>query len=298
MAAQAGAPTLMERLATGRVMVSDGATWTYLRQHGLESWQCAEEFNLTDGDAVRGMAAAYFDAGAEMVLTNTFGGNRYNLSMYGLGDQVTEFNQRAALLARSEAGPNRYVVGSVGPLGEFPLPLGRVHPDEMRAAYVKQVKALADGGVDALLFETLRVMQEAVIAIEVAKEHTDLPIMASMVFDRGPSGFVTIMGLTPAKAMEELQQAGADVVGANCGNGIDGMVAVAREIRSASSAYTIIHSNAGIPSIKDASIVYPETPEYMAPRFAELADIGVSIVGGCCGTGPEHIHALTASLRG
>ena len=149
MAAQAGLSTLMERLATGRVMVSDGATWTYLRQHGLDSWQCAEEFNVSNGDAVRGMAAAYFDAGAEMVLTNTFGGNRYNLSMYGLGDQVTEFNTQAARLAKSEAGPGRYVVGSVGPLGEFPLPLGRVHPDEMRAAYVEQVKALADGGVDA-----------------------------------------------------------------------------------------------------------------------------------------------------
>ena len=105
MAAQAGLSTLMERLATGRVMVSDGATWTYLRNHGLDSWQCAEEFNVTNGDAVRGMASAYFGAGAEMVLTNTFGGNRYSLSKYGLGDQVTEFNTRAALLAKSEAGP-------------------------------------------------------------------------------------------------------------------------------------------------------------------------------------------------
>ncbi|MDE2901093.1 MAG: homocysteine S-methyltransferase family protein [Chloroflexota bacterium] len=289
--------TLMERLATGRVMVSDGATWTYLQQNGLESWQCAEEFNVTNGPVVQGMAAAYLDAGAEMVLTNTFGGNRYSLGKYGFGDRVAEFNREAAQHARSQAGAGRYVVGSVGPLGEFPLPLGRVHPDEMRDAYAEQVVALAEGGVDAVLFETLRVVQEAEIAIAAAKEHTDLPIMASMVFDRGDDGFITIMGLSPAEAMERLQQAGADVVGANCGNGVEDMVAVAREIRSASSAYTIIHSNAGIPSIRDADIVYPESPEYMAPHFAELARMGVSIVGGCCGTGPEHIRALTAALR-
>ncbi|MDE2801322.1 MAG: homocysteine S-methyltransferase family protein [Chloroflexota bacterium] len=289
--------TLMERLSTGRVMVSDGATWTYLQQNGLESWQCAEEFNVTNGPVVQGMAAAYLDAGAEMVLTNTFGGNRYSLGKYGFGDRVAEFNREAAQHARSQAGAGRYVVGSVGPLGEFPLPLGRVHPDEMRDAYAEQVVALAEGGVDAVLFETLRVVQEAEIAIAAAKEHTDLPIMASMVFDRGDDGFITIMGLSPAEAMERLQQAGADVVGANCGNGVEDMVAVAREIRSASSAYTIIHSNAGIPSIRDADIVYPESPEYMAPHFAELARMGVSIVGGCCGTGPEHIRALTAALR-
>ena len=288
--------SLMERLATGRVMVSDGATWTYLQQHSLESWQCAEEFNVTNGDVVKGMASAYFDAGAEMVLTNTFGGNRYSLAKYDLGDRVTEFNREAVLLAKSQAGPSRYVVGSVGPLGEFPLPLGRVHQDDMRAAYVEQVKALAEGGADALLFETLRVIEEAVIAIKAAKEHTDLPVMASMVFDRSVDGFITIMGVSPAQAMEALQQAGADVVGANCGNGIEDMVAVAREIRSASSAYTIIHSNAGIPSIRDADIVYPESPEYMAPQFAELAQMGISIIGGCCGTGPEHIRALRAAL--
>lgn len=289
--------SLMERLETGRVMVSDGATWTYLQQHGLESWQCAEEFNVTNGGVVQGMASAYFDAGAEMVLTNTFGGNRYSLTKYGLGDRVAEFNRNAAQLAKSQAGAERYVVGSVGPLGEFPSPLGRVDPAEMRAAYVEQVKALAEGGVDALLFETLRVMQEAEIAIEAAREHTDLPVMASMVFDRGPGGFITIMGLSPAEAMERLQKAGANVVGANCGNGIEDMVAVAREIRSASSVHTIIHSNAGIPSILNADIVYPETPEYMAPHFAELARIGINIVGGCCGTGPEHIRALTDLLR-
>ena len=290
------APTLMERLATGRVMVSDGATWTYLQQHGLESWQCAEEFNVTNGDVVKSMASAYYDAGAEMVLTNTFGGNQYNLARYGLGEQVAEFNRQAVLHAKSQAGPGQYVVGSVGPLGEFPLPLGRVHPDEMRAAYVEQVKALVEAGVDAVLFETLRIMQEAEIAIEAAREHTGLPVMASMVFDRTSEGFATIMGVSPAECMERLQRAGADVVGANCGNGVEDMVAVAREICGASSAYTIIHSNAGIPSIKDADIEYPETPEYMAPHFAELARMGVSIVGGCCGTGPEHIRAMRAAL--
>lgn len=293
---QGSASNLLNRLATGVPLISDGATWTYLQRHGLDSWQCAEEFNLTHSDVVAGMAKAYFDSGAEMVLTNTFGGNRYSLNKYGCADRVREFNLEAARLAKSQASSSQYVVGSVGPLGEFPLPLGRVHPDEMKEAYLEQVKALDEGGVDGVLFETLRVIEEAVIAIKAAKASTGLVVMASMVFDRGSDGFVTIMGVHPEEAMSALQEAGADVVGANCGNGIDDMVELAREIKRVASGYTLIHSNAGIPSIKDAEIVYPESPEYMAGGFAELAKMGINVIGGCCGTGPEHIRALTRAI--
>ena len=291
------ASSLLERLATGGPLISDGATWTYLQQHGLESWQCPEEFNVTHPDVVSGMAKAYFDAGAEMVLTNTFAGNRYSLKKYDLGDRVRYFNIKAAKLAKSQASSGQYVVGSVGPLGEFPQPLGRVHQDEMREAYIEQVNALAEGGVDGVLFETLRVIEEAVIAIKAAKENTDLAVMVSMVFDRGQDGFATIMGASPEEVMNALKDAGADVVGANCGNGIDDMVEIAKEIKRVTSGYTLINSNAGIPSILDAEIVYPESPEYMATRFAELAQMGISVIGGCCGTGPEHIHALANAVN-
>ena len=288
---------LRRRLATGPPLISDGATWTYLQQRGLESWQCPEELNVIHGDLVASMAKTYFDSGAEMVLTNTFGGNRYSLNKYGYAERVKEFNVAAAKLARSQASSGQYVVGSVGPLGEFPLPLGRVHQDEMQAAYLEQVQALVEGGVDGLLFETLRVIEEAEIAIRVAKENTDIVVMASMVFDKGPSGFATIMGVSPEEAMSTLEIVGADVVGANCGNGIADMVELAKEIRGATDGYTLIHSNAGIPSIKDAAIVYPESPDDMAGGFSELAGIGINIIGGCCGTGPDHIRALANAVR-
>ena len=295
---QGNESNLLNRLSTGKPLISDGATWTYLQQHGLESWQCPEEFNITHSDVVAGMAKAYFDSGAEMVLTNTFGGNRYNLNKYELGDRVREFNLEAARLAKSQATAGQYVVGSVGPLGEFPLPLGRIHQDEMREAYLEQVSALADGGVDGVLFETMRVLEEAVVAIETAKASTDLVVMASMVFDKGSEGFVTIMGVSPEEAMSTLKEAGADVVGANCGHGIDDMVELAEELKRVTDTYTLIHSNAGIPSIKDAQIVYPESPEYMAGGFAALAKMGINVIGGCCGTGPEHIHAMTKAVNG
>jgi 5-methyltetrahydrofolate--homocysteine methyltransferase len=295
---QRNASNLLNRLATGKPLISDGATGTYLQQHGLKPWQCSEEFNLTNGDVVAGMAKAYFDAGAEMTVTNTFGGNRYNLGNYDMGDRVREFNLEAARLAKSQASSGQYVIGSVGPLGEFPRPFGRIHQDEMRDAYIEQVKALAEGGVDGVLFETLRVLEEAVIAIKAAKANTDLVVMASMVFDKGSDGFATIMGVHPEKAMAALQEAGADVVGANCGNGIDDMVELAREVKRVTSSYTLINSNAGIPSILDAEIVYPESPEFMAHGFAELAKIGINVIGGCCGTGPEHIRALTNAING
>lgn len=252
---------------------------------------------MSHRDIVAGMAKAYFDAGAEMTLTNTFGGNRYNLSKYEMSDRVREFNTEAARLAKSQVVAGQYVVGSVGPLGEFPQPLGRVHQDEMRDAYVEQVTALAEGGVDGVLFETLRVIEEAVIAIKAAKENTDLVVMASMVFDKGSDGFLTIMGVSPRDAMSALKDAGADVVGANCGNGINDMVDLANEIKRVTDGYTLINSNAGIPSILDAEIVYPESPEYMAVGFGELAEIGINIIGGCCGTGPEHIHALAEVMN-
>jgi len=294
---QGNAGTLLERLATGAPLISDGATWTYLQQHGLKSWQCPEEFNVTHADVVSGMARAYFDAGAEMVLTNTFAGNRYSLNKYASGDRVRDFNLQAAKLAKSQASSGQYVVGSVGPLGEFPQPLGRIGQAEMREAYIEQVNALVEGGVDGVLFETLRVIEEAVIAIKVARNHSDLVVMASMVFDRGPDGFVTIMGASPEEAMAALTEAGADVVGANCGNGIDDMVELAKEIKRVTSGYTLINSNAGIPSIMNAEIVYPESPESMATGFAELAKNGINIIGGCCGTGPEHIHALANAIK-
>ena len=290
--------TLLERLSRGDFLISDGATGTYLQQHGLEPGGCPEAFNATHPEVVKGMAKAYFEAGSDLVLTNSFGGSRFMQKKYGFGDRVSEFDRLAAEHAHGQAPAGCYVLGSVGPTGEFLEPLGEVSEAEMYDAFVEQITALEDGGADGVVIETMTAVEESALAIKAAREHTSLTVIATMTFDKGPRGFFTMMGVTPERAVNELRDAGADVVGANCGNGIDVMVELARELRSATDGYLLIHSNAGIPAIKGGQIVYPETPTYMAERFETLVhDVGVNIVGGCCGTAPEHIRTLADTLR-
>lgn len=290
-------PTIIQRLERGDLLVSDGATGTYLQQHGLEPGGCPEAFNVSHPHIVRTMAKGYFDAGANMVLTNSFGGNRFMLQRYGCENKVAEFNRLAAEHARSQAPPNAYVVGSIGPTGEFLEPLGELSEPQMLNAFAEQIQALADGGVDAVLVETMSALEEAALAIRAAKSHSSLPIMATMTFDKGPRGFFTMMGVSPERAVNELLRAGADIVGANCGNGSDVMVELASKLRAATDAPLLVHSNAGIPAVRGGQIIYPESPQYMADRFKILAqDIGVNIIGGCCGTNPTHIRAMVNAL--
>jgi 5-methyltetrahydrofolate--homocysteine methyltransferase len=296
-----GTPTLtiLQRLAKGDLLISDGATGTYLQQHGLEPGGCPEAFNVSHPEVVRGMAKAYFDAGSDLVMTNSFGGSRLMQKKYGFEDRVREFNRLAAAHAKSQALPGHYVVGSVGPTGAFLEPLGEVTEEAMYDAFVEQITALEEGGADGVVIETMTAIEESKLAIKAAREHTKLTIMATMTFDKGPRGFFTIMGVSPERAVKELAAAGADIVGANCGNGIDVMIELARELRAATDGYLLLQANAGIPAIKDGKIVYPETPTYMAERFKVLAqDVGINIIGGCCGTGPDHIRALVKAIRG
>ena len=291
-----GATALLQRLERGDLLISDGATGTFLQQHGLEPGGCPEEFNASRPDVVREMTRQYFEAGSDMALTNSFGGSVFMQKKYGYGERVAEFNRLAAEHARSEAPDGRFVVGSVGPTGEFLEPLGPVSEAEMYDAFVEQVKALEEGGADGVAVETMTAVEEAALAVRAARENTSLVVMATMVFDKGPRGFFTMMGVTPEQAVHAMTDAGAHVVGSNCGNGIDNMVDIARRMRAETDGFLLIHSNAGIPAMRDGQIIYPESPEYMAERFRELADIGVNIVGGCCGTGPDHIRALAAAV--
>ena len=291
-----GPAALLERLRQGRVLISDGATGTFLQQHGLEPGGCPEEFNASRPEVVREMTRQYFAAGSDMALTNSFGGSVYMQKKYGYGERVVEFNRLAAEHARSQAPDGRFVVGSVGPTGEFLEPLGPVSESEMYEAFVEQVKALEAGGADGVVVETMTAVEEAALAVRAARENTSLVVMATMVFDKGPRGFFTMMGVTPERAVHAMQDAGAHVVGSNCGNGIDNMVDIARRMRAETEGFMLIHSNAGIPAMRGGQIIYPESPEYMAEKFRELADIGVNIIGGCCGTGPAHIRALAAAV--
>ena len=290
--------SMLERLERGAVFISDGATGTYLQDHGLEPGGCPEAFNASHPEVVKQMARDYFAAGSDMVLTNSFGGNPFMLKKYGHGDRVHELNRLASEHARGAAPPGGLVAGSVGPTGEFLEPLGEVSEAEMYDGFVQQVKALTEGGADAIIVETMTALDEASLAIRATKENTVLVAICTMTFDKGPRGYFTMMGVEPGRAVRELRAAGADIVGANCGNGIDRMIEIAREMREATDGYLLVHSNAGIPSIKGGEIVYPETPEFMAERFKVLADIGINIFGGCCGTTPAHIKALSKAVRG
>ena len=283
---------ILDRLGTGDLLISDGATGTYLQQHGLEPGGCPEEFNVSHPDVVRSMARDYFEAGADMVLTNSFGGSKFMLGKYGFGDRVREFNRLAAEHASSQAPEGRYVVGSVGPTGEFLEPLGEVTTTEMYDAFTDQITALAEGGADAVVIETKTALEEVSLAIKAAKENTDLTVMATMVFDKGPRGYFTMMGVTPDAGLNGMLEAGADIVGTNCGNGIELMVELAGQMRKHTDRYLLVHSNAGMPEIQKGEIVYSETPEFMAEGFKKLAGLGVNIMGGCCGTGPDHIRAI------
>ena len=287
---------MLERLDSGETLISDGATGTYLQGKGLEPGACPEEFNISNPHVVRGMARDYLDAGADMVLTNSFGGNKFMLGKYGHGDRVTEFNRVAAEHAYSQVKSGQYVIGSIGPTGEFLEPLGDVSESEMYDAFAEQALGLAEGGADAVVIETKTALEEVSLAIKSTKENTDLVVMSTMVFDKGPRGFFTMMGITPDIGLKGMLAAGADVVGTNCGNGIELMLELSVLMRDCTDSHLLVHSNAGIPEIKNGEIVYPETPEFMARGFEKIAALGVGILGGCCGTNPDHIRALRETV--
>ena len=289
--------SLRDALKSQKTILSDGASGTYLHSHGLEAGASPEELNLNNKDLIKKMSKDYYDSGSDIVLTNTFGGNPYMLKKYGLKDKIIEINETAAKLSKSVAQKGKFVLGSIGPTGEFLEPLGSATKSEMKKGFISQMKALENGGADGILIETMTALEEAQLAIESAKENTDLVILATMTFDLGPKGFFTMMGITPETAANELRKAGADVVGSNCGNGIDNMIEIANKMRSVDDGHMIIHSNAGIPKIINGRIVYPETPQYMAEKFKELIDLNIDIIGGCCGTTPQHIKEIHKILN-
>jgi len=289
-------PGILDRLADGQTLVFDGATGTYLQQHGLEPGGSPELMNVTNPGTVREMARNYFDAGSDIVLTNSFGANRFMLKKYGSEKRLFELNRLAAEHARSEAPAGKYVAGSIGPTGEFIEPLGTVTEDELYENFSEMSMAFEAGGADAVMIETQLAAEEACIAIRAAKENTDLVVMSTMVFDKGPRGYFTMMGVTPEQAVESLQDAGADVVGTNCGNGIEGMIEIAKRMRAVTDNYLVVQSNAGLPVIRNGETCYLETPEFMAKHYVELAELPVNILGGCCGTTSDHIRALVQSL--
>ncbi len=292
--------TLLKQLGAGKILTGDGAMGSLLmaKAKDLIRGKCPEFINLSRSDILEEVAGLYLEAGADIVQTNTFGGSPWKLSDYSLDDRTEEINSSAVSAVKRVVEGKAYVSASCGPTGKMLKPYGDKEPEEMYENFVRQLKAVIDAGADIICVETMTDIQEATLAVKAAKSiSSSIPVMATMTFDKTPRGFFTIMGISIEKASVELQEAGADVIGSNCGNGIENMILIAREFRSLSSLPLIIQSNAGLPEIRGDETVYPETPEFMAEKSKELIAAGVSIVGGCCGTTPEHIRVLSRTIR-
>jgi 5-methyltetrahydrofolate--homocysteine methyltransferase len=286
----------MEALKGGRVLISDGAWGTLLQKKGLKPGECPELWAVERPADVKAIAQAYLAAGADMVESDTFGGNAFKLEHYGLKDRAAEINEAAVRLsaeAAAEAGGEKWVIASMGPSGKM-LVMEDVTEQELYDCFREQALALARGGADAVCIETMSDIQEAALAVKAVKENTPCEAIATFTFAQTVNGdYRTMMGVSPEQAARAMIAAGADIIGTNCGNGIAGMIAIVQAMAAAAPGAPILaQANAGLPRTVNGVDLFPETPEDMASQIADLIQAGAAIIGGCCGTTPAHIQAM------
>ncbi|MGB7339553.1 MAG: bifunctional homocysteine S-methyltransferase/methylenetetrahydrofolate reductase [Phototrophicaceae bacterium] len=292
-------PSFSERLAQQKPILGDGAIGTLLVQRGnLSLNKCFDQLNLTQPALVEGTHTDYIEAGSELIETNTFGANRFKLSEYGLADSVVEINQAGVRLAQQAAAKANYpiyVAGAVGPLGVSLQPYGRVSREDGKAVFVEQLQALLDSGIDAILFETFNNHDELILAVETARElDADIPIIAQATFS---TDNITSTGHNPARVASDLHQTGATVIGVNCGTGPSQISRILQTMHNAvpDAKYSAL-PNAGFPLTVGGRAMYPATAEYFGDYALTFEAIGAQIVGGCCGTTPQHIAAMRQAL--
>jgi 5-methyltetrahydrofolate--homocysteine methyltransferase len=290
--------SLLAALKNKNTLISDGAWGTFLHQRGLQPGECPELWNITRRDDVFAIAKSYIDAGADMILTNSFGGSPFKLKHYGLQNRAAELNTAAAAISREAAGADHLVLGSIGPTGVM-LMMGEVSEETLYNGFCIQADALKSGGVDAICIETMSALDEACLAIRAACESTGLEVICTFTFEKTIIGeYRTMMGVSPAEMVRAVKEAGAVIIGTNCGNGFDQMIDIVQEIRSIDPVTPIlVHANAGKPIFQDGKTVFPETPEMMAAKVQDMIKSGANIIGGCCGTTPTHIQRLVDALR-
>ena len=290
--------SILEKLEKNHILLSDGAWGTFLQATGLKPGECPELWNVTRRAEVIRIAEAYIEAGSDIIETNSFGGSVFKLSQYGLGDRVFELNKAAAAISREVAGDTKYVAGSVGPTGKM-LIMGDVTEEELYNAFREQSLGLEAGGADIIIIETMSALDEAALAVRAARENTECTVIVTMTFEGSTDGeYRTMMGVSPAEMVTAMKEAGAHIVGSNCGNGIKDMIGIVREIRRTDSRIPVmIQANAGIPELIDGKTVFRESPEMMASFVPALIEAGANIIGGCCGTTPEHIKAMRKIIR-
>lgn len=278
-----------------RVLVLDGAMGTLLQERGLKPGGCPEEMNLSAPGVVEAIHREYAVAGAEIIVTNTFGGSRTKLAHYGLEGQTTEINLRAVEIARRAVAAKGFVGASIGPTGRFLDPVGDAGFDEMVEIFGEQVRAFAKAGADLITLETFLDIRELRAAVVACQEYSSLPVVAQMTFDDGGR---SVLGTPPEAAAVTLDALQVDVIGTNCGLGIEGIHDILARMRAVTSRPLISQANAGLPVLRDGRTVFPGTPEEMTAYHDRLLALGVRIIGGCCGTTPLHIRAIRNALDG
>jgi Methionine synthase I (cobalamin-dependent), methyltransferase domain len=288
---------ITQQILNGKVLLSDGAWGTELQKKGLTFGECPELWNISNRKNVFDIAKSYIDSGSDIIETNSFGGNRFRLEHFGLESQLNELNRTAAEISREAAGNEKLVLGSIGPSGKM-LMMGNISEAELYDGFASQAEALEQGGVDAFLVETFSAIDEAECAIKAIKDNSSLEIICTFTFEKTLDGsYKTMMGTSIPDMVNATLAAGADIIGTNCGNGIERMVEIILEMKMISSNIPlIVHSNAGLPLIKNGEIYYQETPEIMAAFIPQLIANGAKIIGGCCGTTPAHIKIFREAL--
>jgi 5-methyltetrahydrofolate--homocysteine methyltransferase len=292
---------LSKRIKQGPLLL-DGAMGTQLIARGIEVGKCNDYLNIESPEVVCEIHQAYFKAGSEAVLTNTFGANKYALSRHGYSDKVEQINAAGAQIARRAAGEDKYVLGDIGPCGDFLQPLGPVKADELKAAFAEQAKGLLAGGADGFIIETMTALDEIELAIEAVKSVSKLAVFASMSFDKAGDDFKTMMGVDVESAVEKIVALGVDAAGFNCGGmSLDDYVVLAERITSAVKASgkdipVLAEPNAGQPELVQGKAVYKVSREDFVAAMEKIHLAGATILGGCCGTGPEDIKAVARGL--
>lgn len=285
----------MQRLLADGPVITDGGWGSQFLELGLAAGELGDAWNLTHPDRVEAIPRAYAAAGSQVVLTNTFSANRISLTGHGLEGRIQEINEAGVAISQRAAGGLARVFGSIGPTGKL-LVTGDVTPEQLTEVYREQVGFLAAAGVEAIVIETMADLAETSLAIQAARE-TGLPVVACLAYASGKNHDRTMMGVTPEQAVEALTAAGADVIGANCGQGMSGYVEICRRLRAVTDRPLWIKPNAGLPELIDGRTVYRTTPEEFAAQIPALLDAGANFVGGCCGTTPDFIRAVAEKVR-
>jgi 5-methyltetrahydrofolate--homocysteine methyltransferase len=288
---------LLELIGDRELVLFDGGTGTVLQSRGLDDGSAGELWNVERPDVVRRLHEEYAEAGATFLTTNTFGGTRPRLAMHGLADRVEELNQAGAEIAAEVACRyHAFVAGDLGPTGELLAPLGTLEPAQAQAIFEEQLGGLTRGGIDVVVIETMSDLGEVESAVAAARAVASrLPVIATLSFD---TNLRTMMGVTPAAAMRRLATLGVEAVGANCGRGPDDMETIAAELAAARTGDVAIvaQSNAGLPHLVGDRFEYDASPQAMARHAARLRDIGVDLIGACCGSTPGHLAAMRSAL--